>query len=72
MPNEDGILIVEIDHRVSEEKNSDFLIFRLSIVSSDASNDLTAWFQLAHIYMVRSFLDLTKEDARKKWGQIYE
>jgi len=72
LPNEEAILIVEMDERVSEEKNSDFLLFRLTIISFDTSKDLTAWFQLAHIYMVKSFLDLTEEEARKTWGQVYE
>ena len=72
LPNEDGILNIELDDRISEEENPDFLIFRLSILSLDTSKDLAAWFQLAHIYIVRSFLDLTKKDARKTWGQLYE
>ena len=72
LPNEREILNVDIDHRVSEEENSDFLLFRLSIISFDTSKDLTTWFQLAHIYIVRSFLDLTKEEARKVWGQLDE
>lgn len=72
LPNEDGKLIVEIDPRISEEENSDFLFFRLTIINFDTSKDLTAWFQLAHSYMVRSFLDLTKKDARKMWGEVYE
>jgi uncharacterized protein (TIGR04255 family) len=72
IPNEDEVLMVEIDHRVSEEENSDFLIFRLTIISFDTSQDVTAWFPLAHTYMVRSFLDLTKTEARKKWGQLDE
>jgi uncharacterized protein (TIGR04255 family) len=72
LPNEDEALLVEIDHRVSEEKNSDFLIFRLTIISFDTSKDVTAWFPLAHIYMIRAFLDLTKTQARKMWGQLDE
>jgi len=72
LPGEDGILIVEIDHRISEEEESDFLLFRLTINSFDISKDVTAWFQLAHNYMVKSFLDLTTKNARKTWGQLDE
>lgn len=69
LPEEDGILNVEIEHRISEDEESDLLIFRLTISSFDTSKDLTTWYQSAHNYMVKSFLDLTTEDARKTWGQ---
>lgn len=73
LPNNDGTLIVQLDQRFSEEEeDSDFLFFRLTIGSSDSSKDLTLWFQAAHDYMVKSFLDLTQKNAQKKWGRLDE
>lgn len=72
LPNNDGMMVVELDQRTLEEEDLDFLLFRLTTISFDSSKDLTLWFQEAHDYMVRSFLDLTKEDAHKKWGLLDE
>jgi uncharacterized protein (TIGR04255 family) len=44
------------------------IAFEFWAQSSDASRPMDAWFDEAHQYIGRAFLDLTKEDARKNWG----
>ena len=68
LPDREGVLTVTVDQRTTETDNSDFVLFRLTAQSLDASKDLPNWFKLAHEHIVRGFLELTKKEAQQRWG----
>lgn len=70
LPNDQGMLLVEVDQRrkEAENSNSDSVFFRLTAQSLNSDTNAVDWFRLANEYIVKAFLELTKEEAQKKWG----
>jgi hypothetical protein len=44
------------------------MFFELTCRSSDTSSKITDWFDAAHEYSVKAFLDLIQEDIKQEWG----
>ncbi|MFM2061525.1 MAG: hypothetical protein RLZZ507_1195 [Cyanobacteriota bacterium] len=74
LPNNFGILSVKIDQlststdEDTEAHSENLLSFELIAKSYDNTIPTTDWFISAHDYIVKAFLELTKEDAQKLWG----
>lgn len=68
LPNESGRLYAQLRTAIKTEDKSKLLQFNLTArgISSDTSLDgMQSWFDLAHDNIVRSFSDLTTDDAQK-------
>lgn len=69
LPNEQGVLTVELDQRQAEEDDYDFLLFSLTIDTLELTQPLATWFQIAHDYIVKAFLVFTTKNAHDKWDR---
>ncbi|MEA5618759.1 TIGR04255 family protein [Cronbergia sp. UHCC 0137] len=76
LPNQLGSLSVKVEQLPvpsddnEEEVNPEyFLAFLLIATSYNATISIVEWFTFAHDYVVKAFLELTKEDAQKLWGR---
>lgn len=68
IPQNRGILSVNINQGLLAPENKPVMTFELTAQSSDATIDIDEWFNTVHEYVVRSFLDLTKDSIQKEWG----
>jgi uncharacterized protein (TIGR04255 family) len=77
LPNNSGTLSVSVDQLSlssdeddqEEVTSKDVVFFKLLAQSSDTSILITDWVTSAHDYIVKVFLELTKEDTQKLWGR---
>jgi uncharacterized protein (TIGR04255 family) len=77
LPNDLGTLLARVeqlsilnDDDNEEEVNSENVVsFKLMTQSIDTNISLTDWLTSAHDYIVKAFLELTREDAQKLWGR---
>jgi len=70
LPNDMGVLDIEVDQRSfgKEQENFNFVLFKLTAKKINADIGLREWFELAHEHIIKIFLRLTKEEAKKRWG----
>ena len=59
---------MSLNQRLRIEDNSFLMFFELTCRSSDTSSKITDWFDAAHEYSVKAFLDLIQEDIKQEWG----
>jgi len=71
LPNEHGILILDVKHGHRSENNKQVLVMELSArgKASDQSISLNDWFELAHDSIVTTFEALTTQTAHEIWGK---
>jgi uncharacterized protein (TIGR04255 family) len=78
LPNHLGTLSVRVDQlSISSDddeeevtsESEDVVFFKLLAQSTDTKISITEWFTSTHDYIVKAFLELTKEDAQKLWGR---
>jgi uncharacterized protein (TIGR04255 family) len=77
LPNDLGTLSVIVDQLSissdddddEEVASEDIVFFKLIAKSRDTRIPITDWFTSAHDYIVKAFLELTKEDVQKLWGR---
>lgn len=78
LPNILGTLFVTLQEQLSssgissEEVSSEdvlFLLFQLIAKSGDTKIPIIDWFTSAHDYIVKAFLELTKDESQKLWGR---
>lgn len=68
MPNNVGTLSVSLNQAIRTEDGASIIFFELTTRSFDTSFEVGEWFKFAHEFMVKAFLDLVEEDAKKAWG----
>lgn len=68
LPDNLGSFSVSVNQRLRSEDKSFLMFFELTSRSTDASYKITNWFDLAHEYTVKAFLELIQEDIKKEWG----
>jgi uncharacterized protein (TIGR04255 family) len=72
LPNDMGILDIEVDQGSSgeEENKFDFALFKLTAKTSNTDISLQEWFEFAHKQVIQAFLRLTTKEAQKRWGLL--
>jgi uncharacterized protein (TIGR04255 family) len=68
LPDNLGFLIVNTNQAIKAIDQAPITTFELTIKSIDSNIDVDEWFAKAHEYIVRGFLDLTRESIQKEWG----
>jgi uncharacterized protein (TIGR04255 family) len=68
LPNELGNLLVSTNQVLRVEDSAFVVLFELTARSFDTSLEIETWFELAHDFVVKAFLDLIQEDTLKAWG----
>lgn len=68
LPDKLGSLVVSLNQKLKPEENSSVIFFELTCRSIDISYEFSNWFELAHEYTVRAFLDLIRENTKQEWG----
>jgi uncharacterized protein (TIGR04255 family) len=63
LPDNLGALSVSLNQRLRI-----LMFFELTSRSTDANCQITNWFNAAHEYTVKAFLDLIQEDIKNEWG----
>jgi uncharacterized protein (TIGR04255 family) len=72
LPNDDGELMVIIQHAIDRENGTDLL--KADIIARKFFSDCNLaktweWFNLAHQWIVCGFTDITTEKAHEIWGR---
>ena len=68
IPENLGVLFVNTNQGIKAIDQTPITTFELTIRSIDSSLDINTWFAKSHKFVVRAFLDLTKESIHKEWG----
>lgn len=72
LPEENGHLSVRMNQQTRLTDSSNVILFELTAHSKDRPNpdsDLIGWFNIAHEYIVKAFLDLTQQSIHQEWGR---
>lgn len=71
--DDQGTLNVRLNHAKRVEDNQSVLQLEMAasrVVSGQARTSIESWYELAHEWIVKGFVDLTKPEAQKKyWGR---
>lgn len=68
LPHKMGTLSLIITPGMRSEDNSLVLVCELTARSFDTKISTDEWFQVAHEYVVQSFVNLLQEDIKETWG----
>lgn len=68
LPDNLGVLFVNTSQGFKAVDQTSVITFELTIRSVDSSLDIEKWFTEAHNYIVKGFLDLTKQSIHQEWG----
>lgn len=68
LPADLGTLAVSLDQNLKIEDNSFFVFLTLTSRSINTSSNLKDWFDVAHEYTVKAFLNLIQEEIKQEWG----
>lgn len=63
-----GTLVISLNQRLKAEDDSFIVFFELTCRSVNTNHEINDWFDAAHDYTVKAFLDLIQEDIQQEWG----
>jgi uncharacterized protein (TIGR04255 family) len=71
LPDTKGMLTVAITHGVRKSDKKGLTVMELTARGSARGDtaDMSAWFALAHEWIVKGFTDLTTTEAHKRWDR---
>lgn len=68
IPDEMGVLSIRINQIIKLESNTPALILDLTTKSNNTEIEIKKWFELAHDFTVKAFLDLLQNQIKNEWG----